>query len=61
MKDRLLTRAEAQQILRVSKTTMFRLIHQKQIPAVWVGKTIRIPESELENYLCRNLKNKQEE
>ena len=51
MDKQLLTRQEVQTILRVSKSTMFRLIHEKKIQAVQVGSTFRIRQSDLEQFL----------
>ena len=49
-----LTRAEAQAILRVSKSKMFRLIHEGELPATRVGSTYRIRQSDLDHYLRNN-------
>lgn len=51
MNEQLLTLAEAQAILRVSKSKIYRLIHKEELPAVKVGSTYRIRISELEKYL----------
>lgn len=51
MSEQLLTLAEAQAILRVSKSKMYRLIHQEGLPTVKLGSTYRIRLSELESYL----------
>ena len=51
MSEKLLTLAEAQAILRVSKSKMYRLIHKEGLPVVKVGSTYRIRMSELEKYL----------
>ena len=51
MNDQFLTLAEAQAILRVSKSKMYRLIHKEGLPVVKVGSTYRIRMSELEKYL----------
>lgn len=50
MKDQFLTCAEAQDILRISRSKMYRLIHKKEIRAVKVGSTYRIPRAELDHY-----------
>lgn len=54
MSETLLTRSEAQNILRVSKSTMFRLIHDGKIPSVQVGCTYRIRRSDLDTFLKTN-------
>lgn len=54
MNEPLLTRLEAQKILRVSQSTMFRLIHRGELPVVQVGSTYRIRQSDLVQYLEQN-------
>ena len=51
MNEQLLTLSEAQAILRVSRSKMYRLIHKEGLPVVKVGSTYRIRMSELEKYL----------
>ena len=51
MNDELLTRSEVQKILRVSTSKVFRLIHNGALPAIRVGDTYRIKQSDLEKYL----------
>ena len=51
MNEQLLTLSEAQAILRVSKSKMYRLIHKEGLPVVKVGSTYRIRIPELEKYL----------
>ena len=51
MNEQLLTLAEAQAILRVSKSKMYRLIHQEGLPAVRLGSTYRIRQSDLDVFL----------
>ena len=59
MNEQLLTPAEAQAILRVSKSKMYRLIHQEGLPAIKLGSTYRIRRSDLDRFLENsNLKNK---
>lgn len=60
MNEQLLTLAEAQAILRVSRSKMYRLIHQEGLPAVRLGSTYRIRQSDLEIFLVNsNLKTKE--
>ena len=54
MKDQFLTCAEAQTILRISKSKMYRLIHKGGLPATQVGSTYRIRQSDLDQYLSAN-------
>ena len=57
MNEQLLTLAEAQAILRVSRSKMYRLIHQEGLPAVRLGSTYRIRQSDLDIFLVNsNLK-----
>ena len=51
MTEKLLTPSEAQQLLRISKSTLYRLVRSGELPAVRVGGVYRIPMSELEKYL----------
>ena len=54
MSEKLLTLAEAQAILRVSKSKMYRLIHREGLPAVRLGSTYRIRQSDLDEFLKNN-------
>lgn len=54
MSEKLLTLAEAQAILRVSKSKMYRLIHQEGLPAVRLVSTYRIRQSDLDEFLKNN-------
>ena len=42
---RFLTVAEVAQIMRVSKMTVYRLVHAWELPAVRFGHSYRVPES----------------
>jgi len=57
LEDKLLTRAEAQQVLRVSACTMFNLIRRQEIPAMKIGKSYRIRQSVLEHYISQQQQN----
>ena len=46
-----LTVAEVASIMRVSKMTVYRLVHSGELPAVRVGRSFRVNENEVENYL----------
>ena len=41
-------------MLRVSRMTVYRLVHNETIPSIRVGRQFRIPHDELENYLKEN-------
>ena len=49
--EKLLTRTEVQEILRISHSKIYRLIREKKIPSIRVGKTYRIRRSDLDEYL----------
>ena len=46
-----LTVAEVVLILRVSKMTVYRLIHSSDLPAIRVGRSFRVPEQAVYDYL----------
>ena len=48
---RFLTVAEVASIMRVSKMTVYRLVHSGDLPAVRVGRSFRVPESAVHDYL----------
>jgi excisionase family DNA binding protein len=47
-----LTVAEVAEIMRVSKMTVYRLVHSGELPAVRVGKSFRVPEQAVHEYLA---------
>jgi excisionase family DNA binding protein len=46
-----LTVAEVATLMRVSKMTVYRLVHSGEIPAVRVGRSFRVPEQAVHDYL----------
>ena len=48
---RFLTVAEVASIMRVSKMTVYRLVHSGELPAVRVGRSFRVPEDAVHDYL----------
>lgn len=46
-----LTVAEVASIMRVSKMTVYRMIHSGELPAVRVGRSFRVPEDAVHRYL----------
>lgn len=42
---RFMTVSEVADIMRVSKMTVYRLIHSGEMPAIRVGKSFRVPEA----------------
>jgi len=49
---RFLTVAEVADVMRVSKMTVYRLVHSGEMPAVRVGRSFRVPQDALESYLA---------
>jgi len=48
---RFLTVAEVATIMRVSKMTVYRLVHAGELPAIRVGRSFRVPEQAVHDYL----------
>lgn len=48
---RFLTVAEVAALMRVSKMTVYRLVHGGDLPAVRVGRSFRVPEQAVHAYL----------
>jgi len=48
---RFLTVAEVASIMRVSKMTVYRMVHNGDLPAVRVGRSFRVPEDAVNTYL----------
>jgi excisionase family DNA binding protein len=48
---RFLTVAEVATLMRVSKMTVYRLVHGGTLPAVRVGRSFRVPEQAVNEYL----------
>lgn len=48
---RLLTVAEVAAVLRVSKMTVYRLVHEGALASVKIGKSYRVPERAVHEYL----------
>ena len=48
---RLLTVAEVAEILRLSKMTVYRMVNAGTLPALKVGRSVRIPEYVVDEYL----------
>jgi excisionase family DNA binding protein len=49
-----LTVAEVAAQMRVSKMTVYRLVHAGDLEAVRVGRSFRVPEKAVEEYLGRS-------
>ncbi|RLV50483.1 helix-turn-helix domain-containing protein [Nocardioides mangrovicus] len=46
-----LTVAEVAAVMRVSKMTVYRLVHNGELPAVRVGRSFRVSETDVNEYL----------
>ena len=49
-----LTVAEVAAMMRVSKMTVYRLVHGGDLPAVRVGRSFRVQESDVDEYLRKS-------
>ena len=49
-----LTVAEVAAMMRVSKMTVYRLVHNGELPAVRVGRSFRVTEQDANEYLQRS-------
>ena len=50
-----LTVAEVAAMMRVSKMTVYRLVHSGEMPAVRVGRSFRVRESDANEYLRKSV------
>ncbi len=49
-----LTVAEVATVMRVSKMTVYRLVHSGALPAVRFGRSFRVPEDDVNDYLRKS-------
>jgi len=49
-----LTVAEVAAVMRVSKMTVYRLVHSGELEAVRVGRSFRVPENAVNDYLRKS-------
>lgn len=49
-----LTIAEVAAMMRVSKMTVYRLVHNGELPAVRVGRSFRVIEDDVDEYLRKS-------
>ena len=52
-----LTVAEVAAMMRVSKMTVYRLVHNGDLPAVRVGRSFRVVEEDVNDYLRNSFYN----
>lgn len=48
---RFFTVAEVASVMRVSRMTVYRLVHSGELPAVRVGRSFRVPQRAVHEYL----------
>lgn len=51
---KLMTVAEVAQMMRVSKMTVYRLVHSGELPALRVGRSFRVTEDDVNAYLQKS-------
>ncbi|RJS46104.1 helix-turn-helix domain-containing protein [Nocardioides cavernaquae] len=51
---RFLTIAEVATMMRVSKMTVYRIVHSGELPAVRVGRSFRVTEKDVNEYIKRS-------
>lgn len=54
-KGTFLTVAEVAEMMRVSKMTVYRLVHAGDLPAVRVGRSFRVHEKSVSDYLSNSV------
>ncbi|RPF27429.1 MULTISPECIES: helix-turn-helix domain-containing protein [Georgenia] len=52
---RFLTVAEVAELMRVSKMTVYRMVHAGELPAVRMGRSFRVPQAAVENIIAEGL------
>ncbi|SEB48256.1 DNA binding domain-containing protein, excisionase family [Paramicrobacterium humi] len=52
---RFLTVAEVADMMRVSKMTVYRMVHAGELPAIRFGRSFRVPESAIAAALTRHV------
>ncbi len=52
--SKFLTVAEVAAMMRVSKMTVYRLVHNGDLPAVRVGRSFRVLEDDVDEYLRKS-------
>jgi excisionase family DNA binding protein len=55
--SKLLTIAEVASMMRVSKMTVYRLVHGGDLPALRVGRSFRVLEEDVNEYLRKSFYN----
>jgi excisionase family DNA binding protein len=55
--SKFLTVSEVAAMMRVSKMTVYRLVHNGDLPAVRVGRSFRVLEKDVDEYLRKSFYN----
>ena len=55
--SKFLTIAEVAAMMRVSKMTVYRLVHGGELPALRVGRSFRVLEQDVDEYLRKSFYN----
>lgn len=55
--SKFLTIAEVAAMMRVSKMTVYRLVHNGELPALRVGRSFRVLEKDVDEYLRNSFYN----
>ncbi len=50
---RFLTVAEVAEVMRVSKMTVYRMVHSGQMPAVRMGRSFRVPQKAVDDLIAQ--------
>ncbi len=50
-----LTVAEVAEMMRVSKMTVYRLVHSGELPAIRFGRSFRVPESAVQTAIATHI------
>ena len=51
---RLLKAEEVAEVLGISRSKVYRMMRDKDIPTITIGKNVRISHEDLENYISNN-------
>ncbi|MDO5722261.1 MAG: helix-turn-helix domain-containing protein [Actinomycetaceae bacterium] len=54
-RPRFMTAAEVADLIRVSKMTVYRMIHAGELPAIRVGKSFRVPQQAVQQLIDAGL------
>ena len=54
MIEKLLTAEEVALVLNISRSKAYRMMRQKEIPTITIGKNVRVSNEDLEDYVVKN-------